>query len=159
MEKVDINFIVESNRFNFRVAAFIVADGKVLLQTNKECQFYNMPGGRVKMGESSLDALKRELKEELDISITDKQAVITMIAENMFSWLGKEMQELVFVYKVELDSSYEIVRKNNFSTGDSEDEINTWFEFNEVEHLVCRPELIHDLPIINKLTHVINKSK
>ena len=63
MDDRNIAIVNGENKFNFRVAVLIENKGRVLLETAGE--FWNMIGGRVQFGESSLDAAKRELKEEL----------------------------------------------------------------------------------------------
>ncbi|MBN2403778.1 MAG: NUDIX hydrolase [Spirochaetes bacterium] len=55
-----------------RVAALLIEDGKILLIAHKKDKtvYWLLPGGGVNPGESLEEALKRELKEELDIYIT-----------------------------------------------------------------------------------------
>ena len=57
----DVNFSVDANRFNFRVAGFIRIDDKILLQKSPQMDFYNLPGGRVKFGESTVEAIIKEV--------------------------------------------------------------------------------------------------
>jgi phosphoglycolate phosphatase len=48
------------------------ADGRVLLvQTHKWSNLWGIPGGKVKWGEPCVEALKRELKEETNLEVTD----------------------------------------------------------------------------------------
>jgi len=61
------------NKFEIRVRAVIEKDGKVLFCKNRDKakDYYFLPGGHVEFGETAKDALVRELKEELIISIKD----------------------------------------------------------------------------------------
>jgi ADP-ribose pyrophosphatase YjhB (NUDIX family) len=53
------------------------ASGNVLMiRTHKWSNLWGIPGGKIKWGESSLDALRREIKEETDLDITDIQFVL-----------------------------------------------------------------------------------
>jgi len=48
------------------------AEGKVLMvRTQKWSGLWGIPGGKIKFGETSIDALKREIKEETDLNIKD----------------------------------------------------------------------------------------
>ena len=51
--------------------------GRVLLiRTQKWSNLWGIPGGKIKLGESSVDALRRELKEETDLDIADIRFVL-----------------------------------------------------------------------------------
>jgi ADP-ribose pyrophosphatase YjhB (NUDIX family) len=51
--------------------------GKALMvRTQKWSGLWGIPGGKIKFGESSLDALRREIKEETDLEITKIQFVL-----------------------------------------------------------------------------------
>jgi ADP-ribose pyrophosphatase YjhB (NUDIX family) len=53
---------------NVSVKLFLKHRNKILMLLQKNGRF-DLPGGRVEWGESVLEALKRELKEELDYSL------------------------------------------------------------------------------------------
>lgn len=64
---MDISFKTEEGRFNYRVCAIIINDGKILAMRNERTPYFFLPGGRVAMNETVEVAVLRELKEELDI--------------------------------------------------------------------------------------------
>lgn len=54
------------------VAALIIKDGKILLTKRAKgnlAYFWEFPGGKIEKGESEVDALTREIKEELGVEI------------------------------------------------------------------------------------------
>ena len=52
-------------------------DGRVLMiRTQKWSHLWGIPGGKIKFGENSIDALRRELKEETNLAITDIEFVL-----------------------------------------------------------------------------------
>ena len=65
---MDLTLKTKEGYFNYRVAAVIVNDGKILAQRNTKTNEYYLPGGRVTFGETSEEALLREIKEELKIA-------------------------------------------------------------------------------------------
>ena len=64
---MDISFKTEEGRFNYRVCAIIINDGKILAMRNERTPYFFLPGGRVAMNETVEVAVLRELREELDI--------------------------------------------------------------------------------------------
>ena len=61
--------------------AIIIKGGKILLVSGHDADFYWTPGGGVKDGESPIDALKRELQEELGVNIKTAKLYSSYIFE------------------------------------------------------------------------------
>ncbi len=57
---------------------------------------YRVPGGHVEFGEKSLDAIHREIREELNAAITDVS--LLMVTENIFVFHDLPGHEITFVY-------------------------------------------------------------
>ena len=64
----DISYVVDNNKFNYRVCGIMIRDGKILAMHDERSPYYFLPGGRVKMGETAESAIVREIKEELGIA-------------------------------------------------------------------------------------------
>src|SRR6056297_126652 len=60
--------------------------------------FYRVPGGGIKFGETSEEALRREIKEEFDADIESPELI--EVLENIFTYEGKPGHEIVFLFKV-----------------------------------------------------------
>ena len=65
---MDISYREGGGKFNYRVCAVMVHEGKLLAMRDERSPYYYLPGGRVKLGETAEDAVLRELREELGIS-------------------------------------------------------------------------------------------
>ena len=64
---MDITFETEAGRFNYRVCAILVDEGRILAMHDERSPYFYLPGGRVRMGERAEDAVLREVREELGI--------------------------------------------------------------------------------------------
>ena len=64
---MDISFISGHEKFNYRVCAMIISDGKILAMHDERSPYYYLPGGRVSIGETAEEAVVREVQEELGI--------------------------------------------------------------------------------------------
>jgi 8-oxo-dGTP diphosphatase len=66
-------------RFNIRVYGILIEDGKVLLvdEDYKHRDMTKFPGGGLNPGEGTIECLKREIKEELNMDIVVKDHLYT----------------------------------------------------------------------------------
>jgi ADP-ribose pyrophosphatase YjhB (NUDIX family) len=69
---------------------------------------YRPLGGGIEFGEQAIDALHRELREELGTALLNVELVTT--TENIFTFEGERGHEIVFIYQADLadTSLYEI---------------------------------------------------
>lgn len=65
---MDISFNAGSEKFNYRVCAVILNNGKILAMRDEGVPYFYLPGGRVKLGETAEQAVIREITEELNIT-------------------------------------------------------------------------------------------
>lgn len=80
---MDINFKNEDGEFKYRVVGILIDEkNRLLVQVVANNQFYCLPGGRVEIGESSNEALARELREELGFPVEIGQPAFFI--ENFF---------------------------------------------------------------------------
>jgi len=86
------------------VDGIIIENNQLLLLKKITKPYYELPGGKVKINEDMEDALKRELKEELGISILTYQK----IAKLNLTFENKEIEDHIFLIE-----KYEGNIKNN----------------------------------------------
>jgi 8-oxo-dGTP pyrophosphatase MutT (NUDIX family) len=65
---MDISFKFGNEKFNYRVCAMMIDNGKILAMHDERTPYYYLPGGRVAMGETAEAAVIREVQEELGIT-------------------------------------------------------------------------------------------
>lgn len=88
------------NDFEIIARAVILCEGKILLCQSKKKKYYFFPGGHIEFGEKAAFALKREIKEELGVSL--KKSLFIGVAENIFENRGVH-HEINLVFKARFD--------------------------------------------------------
>jgi len=96
----------------YRVAGVIQNKGKILLFTEKLIDFWVLPGGSIKLFESSEEAIKREFKEETGIKI--KVERLLWILENSFEMDGQKYHGLELTFLVSPLDSLEKLNQKEF---------------------------------------------
>ena len=82
-----------------RVAAVIIRDNKILLVKGKGWQELWTPGGKIEEEEGEEDTLRRELKEELELSLSSMKFFKKYFMENPYS-KGNMTETKCFLVKV-----------------------------------------------------------
>lgn len=155
----DLTIDIDGGRLNCRAVAIINHNGKVLLHKNSADSYYALVGGRVQIGESSDDTVRREIKEEIgkDIEITGYVATV----ENFFEAHGKNYHEIMFVHQAEFinDEDKELVETLKNIEGNIEKDIQyEWIDIDKIDSYQVKPEIIKNVLKEGKFpTHVINK--
>ena len=130
------------------VLGVAIKDGKLLVSEGydklKDQAFYRCLGGGIEFLEKSDEALKREFVEELGIEITTKDFL--GIAENIFTFEGKNGHELVFFYSIDInDSDY----KDEYTILDMEKE--TKVKWIDVEDLKSKKQIVYPQEVLKYL--------
>lgn len=81
------------SNFILRIRALIVHDGKLLVMRNSANDFYCLPGGKLELGETVHEGLKREITEELGIAPQIGRLIFT---NSYMEKNGDQSVELIF---------------------------------------------------------------
>lgn len=122
---MDIKIKAKKGAFKYRVSGIITNKDKILVVKICDNDFYCLPGGHVKLGESTLEALKREIKEETGYDI--KNPKLIAVVENFFhSKINNNMHELGFYYSININ---EDIEKENYIVIEKENDAEIKLEF------------------------------
>ena len=95
---MDCTFKTPEGKFNLRVGAVITDGKRVLVSKDKSHEFYWVIGGRVKLGETTEEAVLREVREELGAEVEVDR--LYSIAEKFFTVDGEYYHELEYLYLI-----------------------------------------------------------
>lgn len=149
---MDINFTLDTEVFNYRVGVVIKKGDKILVQKDGPSDYYTFIGGRVKLGESSVEASIREFREETG---TPAEYVKTLgIVENFFksNYNHKNYHEILIINELEIDKDIDDIKNI-----EGKDELYKWLSIDELKASKFLPEIVLDIINSDKLVHIINK--
>lgn len=124
--------------FNYRVGAIILRDGKILMTMNNRDHYYYSVGGRVRFGETTEAALKREVSEEVGVEC--KVGKLALVHENLFEERGIKYHELALFYFVELSSDANL--RFEQLTDSRLVETFAWLPIDNLDRLTLYPEVL-----------------
>lgn len=155
----DLSLMIDNVKFNYRVGLLIEKGNKVLVECNPAIDFVTLPGGRVQTLESSMDALKREIKEEMNIELDSERIKMRALIENFFEMDEKKYHELYFLYKLKITSK-DTEFKKDMKNIDSKASYYKWVKKEDLEKENLLPVVLRDLVMRNGFeTVVINDLK
>ncbi len=113
-----ISFDRDGIRFHYRVAGVCIHDGYVLLHRADRDDYWALPGGRCELRESSAATLRREMREELNVTVTVGR--LLWVVENFFTLLGRAYHELALLYAIDLprDHAYHDKTRTHYGIED-----------------------------------------
>lgn len=155
----DLSVMIDNVKFNYRAGLLIEKGNKVLVECNPAIDFVTLPGGRVQTLESSMDALKREIKEEMNIELDSERIKMRALIENFFEMDEKKYHELYFLYKLKVTSK-DTEFKKDMKNIDSKASYYKWVKKEDLEKENLLPVVLRDLLMRNGFeTVVINDLK
>lgn len=145
----------QKGQFTCRVAAIILCEDKILMVKHKDYDCLYTVGGKVKIGESTEEAVIREAIEETKCNYEIER--LAFIHERFFTFNGMKQHEMIFYYYMKENDETRYLEGRNTDQG-----------INETLHLLN----IKDLPNENvipdffktieikretAITHIISK--
>ena len=121
----------------FRSAGILIRNGKMLVQCDQGV--YAIPGGHVKIGETSEQTLVREYKEETGAEIVCER--LLWVEETFWKWENRDAHGIVFYYLISLknddmpDNCF-VSQKDNCTIA------LTWVPLEEIKKLEIYPTFI-----------------
>lgn len=155
---MDLTLDVEDYKLNIRAGGVIIHNGKILVHKNINKDHYCLPGGRIEIGESSEQTIKREIYEELGKRIELIGYLATV--ENFFEMENKKYHEIFFIHKIEFENEED--KKIDYTMHNLEGKEYLqyeWLELNRIEEYNIVPKCLKEiLKIQNYPVHVINRN-
>lgn len=131
MDNIQSSTVHENSGIEVIARALIRRNDEILFARGKGFDYYYLPGGHVEFPETAIPALKREIKEELGVEVTEEPKYIGTI-ENIFSTKTITHHEINLLFETSLPGE-DIVSK--------EDRLEfEWLKINDLNTLFILPK-------------------
>lgn len=130
---MDVSFKIGNEKFNYRVCAMMISDGKILAMHDERSPYYYLPGGRVAIREIAENAVIWVVREELGVTpkivrpVWLNQVFFTENVDNL------HYHELC-IFLMDITDADLLSRYENFTTNEGgRIHIFKWLEFTKLK--------------------------
>ena len=140
---MDINVRIDNYILNCRSVGIIRNKNKILFQKKINDKYFALPGGKIKIGEVSSDAIIREIYEELK----EKSTIDRMhsVVENFFSFDDNKYHQYIYCYLLNIDSNSYIYNSDEFIGIEDKDIIFKWINIEDIDNEMVKPDYLKDI--------------
>ncbi len=158
MSEKDWLFSADTYICDIRTVGVLVKNNKILVQRDKDCNEYALPGGHIKIGETLEDGLRREYKEETGIDIKINHMLWS--EECFFELNGRQVHNIAFYFLIEESDGFGISDIGEFvSHKDNCNVVIGWMDIDHIQNVIIYPEFlkneIHNLN--GQIKHFVSK--
>lgn len=142
----DVNMKNNDINFKLRASGVVINNGKVLFVTMDNNDFMCLPGGHVELGETTEEAVLREMREEVNIEFKIEKYL--GIVENFFiNKFSKKIHEVSFYY---LTSPINEIEDKDFMLMENDKGHDVklsfkWIDLKEFDNYNIRPAFLKDI--------------
>lgn len=151
----DLSFNTKQGSFTFRVAAVIIEDNKLLMVKHEDYPCYYTVGGKVRINETSEEAVLREAYEETGIEFQIDR--LSFIQERFFEIAGKQHHEIVYYFLMKENMNIDLSCKGFTDQGPKES--LHWLPLESLDKTYLIPEFFKTKLLDNRvgIEHIISK--
>lgn len=141
---------------NVRAAGVIIHNNKILVHRNMNKEHYALIGGRIEIGENSVNTIKREILEEIGKEVEVQNCIA--VIENFFPMKGKKYHEIMFIHKLEFVNEQDKLIDYTLDNIEGKDYLKYfWLDLEKIDEYNIVPKVTKEILKTDKYpVHKIN---
>lgn len=156
---MDIKIKSDEGNFKFRVAGLLEHNGKYLAVKIEDNTFLCLPGGHVELGESTDEAILREMGEELGYPVKIKK--LMAVAQNFFEKKDKKFHEFSFYYMVEPENEDDVNPENYVRIENDKGVMKKlefiWLSKEDFDSVEFNPRFVKNMFSASRVLNIVNR--
>jgi len=140
--KKDWLFSDEGYVCNYRTVGVLIRNNKILVQREKDGTEYALPGGHVRIGETSEESLIREYKEETGADMLCSRML--WVEESFWKWGNKNAHTIALYYLISLKNETDIPEDYFQSQKDNCNVFLEWVAIDDLKEIKIYPSFIKE---------------
>lgn len=155
----EVKFKTKDFNYYNRAVGIIRQGDKLLIMCVDDEPYYHLPGGHIEIGESSLDAVTREIKEELDYRV--KSAKLFCVQENFYIQNELSHHGVEYYYLIDIEEEVETIDREvvEDDRGTEKNLSIRWVSSDELRKMDLRPFTVKEMIIKNDLSSLVHLIK
>jgi len=143
MGKKDIRLMIEDVKFGARAVGVLKKNDKILCQKRKQDEFWALPGGKIRVGETGKETIVRELSEEIGVTNCTVER-IQSVSEHFFKYEKDKYHQYIFAYIVKVNDN-DILSNIEFEgIEENENLVFKWFDIDEINETPIKPDFLKE---------------
>lgn len=139
---MDIKFQHDNNIFSFRVVGVIIHSNKILMQRVKGDVSWALPGGKCEFNETSIDALKRELFEEIEVKEILSSRLLWVV-ENFYEKHNVKLHEMSMYYLINIKEDEKVCGLDTFNVQEHDHTLEfKWLNLDNIHNENIKPDFL-----------------
>ncbi|TVT29549.1 NUDIX domain-containing protein [Salinicoccus cyprini] len=142
---MDCSYTEEQRIFRYRAVGIIIENGHILLATNSMAEYFYTISGAVKHGETSIDAVRREVLEEthLEYEVERMLTVVENFFDYTFNSTEYEFHEVAIYYMMKPQGMKSINSVHDIGGGRKEHV--EWIPLSKIDRVEIRPAILKEI--------------
>ncbi len=158
---MDLKIKTDEQEFHGRACGIIQQENMFLIMRVNKTPYYHIPGGHIEIGESSEQAVVREIKEEIGCDVQETN--LFAIQENFWIRDNKKCHGIEFYYIIKLKKQLQMKDHERIENDKGEEKLLEfkWVTLEELKDIDLRPNNIRNMLIneeyLTGLKHIVKR--
>ena len=136
--------MIDDVKTSVRAVGVLKKNNKILFQKRKGDKFQSLPGGAIEVLKRSIDAIIREVKEEIGLINVIVERPLWFV-EYFYKFNNLKEHQYIIGYLLNIDDNNEIINTDEFDgIEEGKNIIYKWIDVNKIKEIDIKPDYLKE---------------